>query len=64
MAHPYREPPRAAPDLGAGDGPPLSTVIFGVICALGGAALGGPACGILATIAGVVLILAPSRAPR
>ncbi|MFT3764464.1 MAG: hypothetical protein QM820_02940 [Minicystis sp.] len=64
MANPYREPPRAEPGCGAGGNLGLSTVIFGFLCVLAGHALGGPGAGLAATIAGVLLILAPTRPPR
>ncbi|APR77624.1 Hypothetical protein A7982_02971 [Minicystis rosea] len=63
MGNPYREPPPLEP-RGAGGSLGLPTVIFGSLCVLMGYALGGPACGLFATIAGVVLILSPSRLPR
>ena len=61
---PYREPPPAPPPRGAGGSLGLPTVIFGFLCVLFGYALSGPACGLGATIAGVVLILVPRRLPR
>lgn len=60
MANPYREPPPAERIEGPGGALALPTVIFGVICALVGFAYGGAACGLAATISGVLLLLAPS----
>jgi hypothetical protein len=57
VAHPYREPPRPEPARGAGGSLALPTVVFGLLCGIAGHALGGPACGLFATVGGVVLIL-------
>jgi hypothetical protein len=57
VAHPYRELPPAEPDPAPGSRLALSSVVFGLVCAIAGHALGGPAFGLFATIGGVVLIL-------
>lgn len=64
MTHPYREPPRPPPARGAEGALAWPTVIFGFVCVLFGYAFGGPACGMIATVGGVVLILSPGRPPR
>lgn len=64
MVHPYREPPPVEPARAAGGSLAAPTVVFGFVCSLVGAALGGPVCGLCATVVGVILILAPSRVAR
>jgi hypothetical protein len=39
-------------------------VAFGLCCALAGEALAGPACALVATIVGVILLLGSSRAVK
>jgi hypothetical protein len=61
VTHPYRERPaaaaaRAAPTPGRLD---LASVGFGLACALVGQALAGPACALVATVVGVLLLLRP-----
>jgi hypothetical protein len=62
VAHPYRPTPPAArarpPDRRLG----FATFLFGFACVLAGAALSGPAGALVATIAGVVLLLVPPPA--
>lgn len=64
MANPYRRAPAPEPEERRSGAIELPTVIFGFLCALGGEALGGPACGLFATLFGVALILMPGRPPR
>jgi len=64
VAHPYRVPPPPEPARGAEGGLALPSVVFGLVCAIAGHALGGPACGLFATIGGVLLILAPGGVSR
>jgi hypothetical protein len=59
VTHPYRTPPPPEPARGAQGNLGPATVMFGFVCALVGQALGGPGCCLVATAAGVFLILSP-----
>lgn len=65
MGNPYRTRPDAPlPARGAEGRLGAATLVFGLFCALFGQALAGPGAALIATIAGVFLILAPAATER
>jgi hypothetical protein len=59
VAHPYRSTPRAARARPSDRRLGFATFVFGFVCALAGAAFSGPAGALIATIAGVLLLVVP-----
>lgn len=60
MAHPYQSMPRAARARPSNRRLGFATFAFGFLCVLAGASLAGPAGMLVATIAGVALLLVPA----
>jgi hypothetical protein len=61
VTHPYRERPEEPARLREPSSLDVSTVAFGLCCALAGQALAGPGCALVATVVGVLLLLGSPR---